>query len=117
MHIDQPDRLGGRFDGINGLVAFSERFPLAQGLCVAWRDVGVLGVFADGGQDLPRPRAFGAPKAFRPRRDTRYVGELEGVRRRVVVGYHRIRCDADFCQVDVEHHVEDVLVRDMDERR
>ena len=38
----------------------SQRLPFAQRLRVARRHVGIFGVAADGGEDFPRPRAFGA---------------------------------------------------------
>src|SRR5665213_1329101 len=73
----------------------SERLPFAQRLRVARRDIRVFRVFADAGQDLPRPRAFGAYRLFDHDGDAGNAIEPKRIRRRFVVLYLVVRGDAD----------------------
>src|SRR5258706_8713000 len=95
----------------------SQRLPFAQRLGVARRHVGILRVFADGGEDLPGARAFGADGFFDHDRHAGHIAQSERIGRRILAGHHRVRGDEDFSQVDIEQRLENLLVRDVEQRR
>src|SRR5258705_10236365 len=86
----------------------SQRLPFTQRLGVTRRHVGIFGVVADGRKDFPRPSAFDAGGLFDDHGDAGHLVEPKRTGRRVLVGHHRIRGDADFRQIDIEQRVENL---------
>src|SRR6185437_1107030 len=84
----------GRDDRSRLLRRLAHGFPFAQRLRVARRHVGELRVGADGGEHLPRARAFHALGEVGLDRDAGDVRQAEGVGRAFVTHQRRRRGDA-----------------------
>ena len=84
---------------------------------VARRDVGIFRVLADGRQDLPGARAFGAAAFSTTTATPGDVVEPERVGGRLALLHLIVRGDADFGEIDVEQRRQHVAVGDIDQRR
>ena len=82
--------------------ACARGFPFAQRLGVARRDVRIIRIGADTGEDFPRARAFGALARDWHDRDARHIRS-----RKASAGpspdQGRRRRDADFGKIDIDH--------------
>src|SRR5260221_14289683 len=81
------------FAGTTILNRNPQRLPFAQRLGVARRHIGILGVLADGREDFPGTRAFGADSLLDDDGNAGHLVQPERIRWRVVIGHHRVRGD------------------------
>src|SRR6516164_6604183 len=94
-----------------------QRLPLAQSARIAWRDVGIIGILADGRQDLPAPRAFGADRLIDHNGNACDLIKTESIWRTTAFLHLIARRDADLGEVDIEQRRQRLAIRGIDDRR